>query len=70
MKSKLKSLFVGLFTVVLFTLVGCTATDPNNPQYAMDPNVKIAIIVICSLVCAGTLGYGIYFYIKNRKKDK
>ena len=31
---------------------------------------KIVLIVICSLVTAGILGYGIYFYIKTKKKNK
>ena len=67
---KLKYLFISLLSVFTCFLTSCTVSDPNNSEYAMDPNVKIALIVICSLITAGILGYGIYFYIKTKKKNK
>lgn len=67
---KLKYLFISLLSVFACFLTSCTVTDPSNSEYAMDPNVKIALIVICSLITAGILGYGIYFYIKTKKKNK
>jgi hypothetical protein len=56
--------------LLILCITSCTASDPSVGGYSMDPNVKITLIVICSIVCAVILGYGIYFYIKKRREDK
>jgi hypothetical protein len=71
MKKKLIDLFkVSLFTIGILFISSCSVSDPSSDGYSIDPNVKITLIVICSIVSVCIVGYGIYFYIKRRKEDK
>ena len=72
MKKLLTSL---LFLLPILTLLpSCSASDPSNGGYSIDPGVKIALIVICSIICAVILGYNLFIVFKkrrqNRNKDK
>ena len=71
MKKKLIDLFkVSLFMLGILFISSCSVSDPSSDGYSIDPNVKITLIVICSIVSLCIVGYGIYFYIKRRKEDK
>ena len=71
MKKKLIDLFkVSLFIFGILFISSCSVSDPSSDGYFIDPNVKITLIVICSIVSICIVGYGIYFYIKRRKEDK
>ena len=65
-----KILAINLFSLLVVFITSCTAVNPDDAETSMDPNMKIFLIVICSVFVAGMIGYGIYFYIKQRKDKK
>ena len=70
MKKAFKILSIYFLFTLSTLLIGCTVTNPEDSTTGMDPNMKIFLIIICSIFLAGMIGYGIYFYIKQRKDKK